>query len=215
MRPALRLATVIALLSLPARPLHAQGSYGLKGGLAISTFGGRDASGVKSLTRFGGGVFLEGRLAPYFGLEGDALYVRKGARETVQGLTADFKVSYIEIPLLAKAIIPTASGVEPALFAGPYVVAAKLRCGIESSEWGLDCAPTVKSWEYGATMGGSLTFPMGDKVRGLVDVRYDLSLTTLVDDPSKPADLRNRTLMLFAGFSVPFGTDGSRTIRTH
>lgn len=211
MRTGMRVMGGLVLVVAFAASAGAQ-SLGVKGGWAHPTLAGKDAEGAKALNTFSGGGFLSAKVSPAFAVEVDALYALKGAQETAEGVTAKVKLGYIEVPVLARVIVPVEkSKVEPSIFAGPYV-AFKTNCTVKGSTEGIsvsmDCSEmeggAIKSTDFGLAFGGGVAFPLGTRVSGLLEGRYDLGLTK-IDDGTPQADVKNRSLMVFAGVSIPVG----------
>ncbi len=210
MRILLRIVAALVLTLTLSSFLEAQ-SLGLKAGWAHPTLGGSDAQGLSARNTLAGGASLTLPLAAPFSLQAEALYIQKGAKGDVEGVTGVFKIGYIEVPLLAKLAIPVKeSKLSPDLFAGPYV-AFKASCKVGAEASGLsasvacaDADAKLKSTDFGITFGGGVGFPLTGRISGLIDARYDLGLTK-IDDSTVPSNVKNRAFMVFAGISFPIG----------
>ena len=99
-------------------------SAGVKGGLALANLTGKDATpprgGEKKmlLGANAGGVFTI-NFTPMFGVELDLLYSMKGAHGVVGAVNDNLKYDYLDIPLLAKFIVPMEGAIKPVVYAGP------------------------------------------------------------------------------------------------
>ena len=79
-------------------------SVGLKAGANISNFTGGDFSEVKkkSLVGFYGGAYLNFWMGKNFSIQPEALISTQGAKIEEDGATANYKLSYITIPVMFK-----------------------------------------------------------------------------------------------------------------
>ena len=206
---------LVALLALGSVGLAQQRSlkthFGVLGGAAFDKPGGPDATDVNgTYTGFAVGGFVALQLTPSFSIEPEALYIQKGAKETVTSntgpITGKIKVPYVEFPVLAKLRIPAKGGsiVSPHLYAGP-ALAFKAGCHAKFSQGSTSisdsCDATtlnikLKSTDFSLAFGGGV-----DVGRAIVDVRYDLGLTKIGNNPSGNNDVKNRTFYLLAGWT--------------
>lgn len=94
-------------------------SKGLIGGLNLATVGGDDAgSGVKSVTSFAAGLYLELNIPGPLSFEANALYSMKGAKREAGSITYTDTYSYVDVPILLKYNIPLPAA-RPYICAGP------------------------------------------------------------------------------------------------
>ncbi len=208
-------ATVVLALAL-ATSLRAQtAEVGLTGGWVRPTLAGSEVQNASARNTVGGGAFLTLHLSPAFALQPEVLYLNKGAQGSEQGTSVEFRLGYIEVPVLARLTFPIeGSRVRPHIFAGP-AVAFRSKCEVNASEAGVSLtmacddpnmdAP-LKSVDWSITGGAGLSVPLG-KISGLLEARYDYGLTK-IDNSSAAADVKNRAFMVFAGVSVPVGNLG-------
>jgi len=210
MRTLLRCLGGLALIAACAATAGAQ-SIGLKGGWAHPALGGSDATGWKAINTFSGGGFLTATIKPYFAIEADALYTRKGAQEDEDTNPVTMKLGYIEFPVLARGTLPIEnSPLRPMLLAGPYLAFRATCKGVSSTGLSATCdqiGNNAKSADFGLTFGGGVGFPLGEKLSGEIEARYDLGLTR-IDSGANPDDVKNRSFMVFVGFSIPIGYRG-------
>jgi len=77
---------------------------GLKGGVNISNFSGGEFRNIdkKALVGFHGGGFVSFLLGDNFAIQPEVLFSSQGAKLKGAGSEENFKVSYLNIPLLAK-----------------------------------------------------------------------------------------------------------------
>lgn len=185
---------------------------GLKVGLNLAKFGGNDASGPGLDPGFRTGIqaggFVTVGLGPSFALQPELFYAEKGCKYEESGDKVIFKVAYLEMPVLAKWMIPTASEVTPSVFAGP-AVGIKLRSRLKAESGGASAEvnlDNVKDFEAGLVLGAGVDVPM---TRGKVvfEARYNLGLTGLAGKDEvdmgleDTVDLKNRTLNFLVGYA--------------
>jgi len=95
----------IAALLLSSTATFAQGfQLGIKAGTNISNFTGGDFSNVdkKALIGFHGGAFVAFLLGSNLALQPEVLFSTQGAKFKQAGNTQDYKISYINVPVLLK-----------------------------------------------------------------------------------------------------------------
>ncbi len=221
------MATASALvlgLALAAGAQAQAVSLGLKGGLNSSTLKGADVADVgrtvSARQGFGGGGFMQVRLHKYFAVQPEVLFMRKGADFADTGLTGSFKVDYIEIPLLARVLVPTATPVMPYFFAGP-ALSFKSKCNVEATESGVTVSvqcddpslgTNLKSTDFSGTFGGGFDFDARFAVLSL-DARYTVGFTKIADQ-SANNDVKNRTFSVMLGVAMPL-TTRTFALRSH
>lgn len=136
------------------------------------------------------------------------VYSRRGFKMSDQGVTVNFKFSYLEVPLLLGYRFPTSGGPRPYVLGGANV-AFKVGCSIEASGGGQSASeacdnidPTLKfsSTDFAAVAGGGLEFPVGVNTL-TVDLRYALGFQKV----EKSTDIKNKGLTLGFAFMVPVG----------
>jgi hypothetical protein len=189
---------------------HPGWQFGPVAGANIFTFGGSDASGVKSRTTFYAGGALTIPLGASAFLQPEVLYAGKGAKASVVDTTVgtidgEFKMAYLEVPVLLGVNLAT-SGARPRIYAGP-TVGLNLSCDIAASVSGLSLSAScssvgmsVKSLDFGVTGGVGLSFPVGSGAFS-IDGRYTLGLTKILEN----SNLKNQGFSVGAGFMLPLG----------
>lgn len=93
--------------------------FGLKGGVNVSNFTGTTFNNVekKALIGFHGGALLSLLLGDHFAIQPEALFSTQGAKFKSGTTSNDYKVSYLNVPVMAKIRFPGGFYVE----AGPQV----------------------------------------------------------------------------------------------
>jgi hypothetical protein len=170
---------------------------------------------VNTLTRFTGGGFVRfgfGGLS----LQPELMYVTKGFSTTFteegQTVDVDFRLDYIEIPVLLVLPIPTATGISPFLYAGP-AFAFEVGCKIAGSGGGIsatvDCDADGEDFfernkfDVGAMLGGGVALPMGPGAVTL-EGRYNFGLIN-INKTDGDDSMKNRSGAVLVGYSIPIG----------
>lgn len=197
---------LLALGTLLASSASAQRTtrLGPIGGLNLATVSGEGVD-VDSRTGLALGGFVSFDLSPTFGIETGLLYSQRGFELSQSGFSAEIKLDYLELPVLAVVRFPGSSNVRPFLGAGA-AIGFKAGCGFKVSggpitvsggcddvEDELDSA--LKSTDFGAL--GQAGVDIGDF---RVLVRYNLGLSSIVDTPVGDPAIKNRTLSLLVGY---------------
>jgi hypothetical protein len=208
-----RFSTVIiagaAALAVSASSVDAQ-TIGFKLGASMSKFSAEGTTDTYDfMTSFAGGGFVRfgfGRL----GIQPEILSVTKGAEVDDGGTGGDasIKIEYVEVPVLLHLPLTYGASFAPYVMGGP---AFAFEIGCESSLSGteVDCDDDTggllsqrKSIDIGLSAGGGLAFAMGPGAV-LVEGRYTWGLTNI--DDSEVTDVKNRSILLLAGYSIPLG----------
>jgi hypothetical protein len=212
MRLMVRVLAVLAVLGLfTTVQAHAQNpTIGFKLGPSFSKFALDEPDDeLKWLTKFTGGGFIRYDMAA-FALQPELMYNTKGARGTEEGVTVEFRLDYIEVPVLFVLPLGRGAGVRPQLYAGP-AFAIEVGCSIGLSGGGFDASVDCdagdedlsrKKFDIGAMVGGGLAIPMGPGAL-LIEGRYNHGLMNLADDSD--GTLRHRNIVALVGYSIPIG----------
>jgi hypothetical protein len=193
-----RFIVVLALVTLASGSVLAGGlTFGFKAGLNLANVTGDDVLADNEMKIcVGGGAFLN---IPAFGMlsvQPELLYMMKGVKWGAFD-DAGTRMSYLDLPVLAKISIPTPGPFSPNLFAGPYVgfnMSAENYIG----DTVFDIKDDVKSTDFGLVVGGGFDYNL--LVGQLTfDARYVLGLTSL-DDTSDDDDVKNTGIMIMAGY---------------
>ncbi len=172
------LSFLALLLGLTVAELPAQITLGLKGGLSLPTLGGSAPDGtnldLQTRTTFGGGAYLQLGLGHVVTLQGEALYVQKGARSRADRVT--LALDYIDVPVLFMVRVPAGdAAIWPILYAGP-VFSFETDCTVKGEDTSVSCAAAddvlqTKNQDFGGAFGGGLEVFMGRWTLQL-DIRY-------------------------------------------
>ncbi len=189
------LLAAVSIMSVSAA--FSQVSFGVKGGLNLASATNIDDEfGMKPSFYIGG--IMEYRISNLFGISPELLYSRQGVQMKEDEATARVRLSYIDIPVLAKLyVIDNLS-----LDLGPQVgflidsdiwVKAggqKVTVELPNSDFGV---PGPNTLDVSFAMG--LTYNIG---KIFVQGRYNLGLTKLFKDD--PMDSKNGVIQLGAGY---------------
>jgi len=185
-------------------------SFGLLGGAAFSRLSGADATTgefdfTKSKLGLTAGGFVSLGLGPNFAIQPEVFFVQKGAKAKPTGGTVKFRLGYVEVPVLAKLIIPAkGSGIQlsPHFYGGP-AIAFKTSCSISGSDGSTTVTGKcdannvrIKSTDLSVLFGAGV-----DIGRFMIEVRYDLGLSK-IDDSGEDLDAKNRTLYVLGGWKI-------------
>ena len=164
----------------------------------MTIIAGPDAGDTDQLMGFAFGGFFTYNFSPTFALQPEFLYTMKGFSVPVLGVDIDFKMDYIEIPVLFKFQFGTGTA-KPCLFAGPavaFMVSAKLEVLGES----VDADELWKSTDLGLVFGGGIDFPVGS---GMVtfDGRYTMGMSK-IPDAGGEIDIKNANISFLVGYGL-------------
>ena len=155
----------------------AQTSFGIKGGLTLGRMSHDEMTGVdeKFKMGFAGGGMMIMPLNEQMHIQAEAMYVMKGEKWDVDGIgEITVNVNVIEIPVMLRFM----ASKYPAVYGGPsfnYIMSAETELDGETD----DIKDDLVDMSFGLSLGAQY---MMDKI--VFDARYDLGLTSIVDDGS-------------------------------
>jgi hypothetical protein len=169
-------------------------SFGVKGGLNVSSITNTEESGVnsKSLIGFHVGFFSEFMLSDKFAIQPELLYSAQGVKLEAAGGDGDIKLDYINIPLMAKYYVANSFSLEFGPQIG-FLVSAKAESGGVSE----DIKDDVKSTDVSLGFGAGYYF--ADKF--MLGARYNLGLTRVQEDLSPgESESKNTVFQISLGY---------------
>jgi len=184
----------------------AQVEGGLKFGVNFAFFRGADVEyfpylGSSWLMRFGlcGGGFVALPLSKTIAVQAEALITTKGSHESGtlfgddESFTYSLKVTYLEIPLLLRAMT-TAHTVQVFFLAGP---ALGLKLGSRLMR-GSEVIPFsgVKSTDLGLVFGIGAVANFG----GWYELRYTSGMSKMIEEDGVPLNIKNGVFSLIVGY---------------
>ena len=192
----MRFSLLLFALALPVAA-NAQTTIGVRAGVNASTWSGDDADLTEGRLGFTGGLVGRYAVTPTIGLQAEALYSQKGAREVVNDNTVStYKLDAIDIPVLVRLGVPVSPFADAGAFVGPTfsipVNAARDFADDRESISDLDAKTN-----YGITVGVDFySGPFG------VDVRYTTGLSDAfgVDGPARFEGVKNQVLSATVGY---------------
>ena len=210
---------VLMIFRLASTASAQKNRIGILGGL---NFANLDVDSGKTSNRnaYGFGGFLELGLGEKLALCLQPMFLQKGAKivmeEGAEGLSGEFQMSYIEIPVLLK--LPLGSGgAVPYLLAGPtvgFVTSSKVLVKVLEISVDADFKDATKSLDVGAVFGGGIQLPMGQN-RIFVEAKYSLGLADIAQAGEINAlgmtgsipdtEVKTKGIQIMAGISMPFG----------
>ena len=117
-----KLLVLAALLGLGSVVLAQGLSFGIKGGLNLSSANGDWAQGAESRSGMVAGGYLTLTLLPSFAIQPEILYSQKGYKLSGEidsvPWVGKYRINYLEIPMLAKFSFGIL--VKPYVLVGPY-----------------------------------------------------------------------------------------------
>jgi len=192
-----------ALAQFKSQPGATQ--FGVVGGANFATFTGSDASGATTRTGFYGGLSLTMGLGGSLFFQPQALYSMKGATASDSGVTGEYKLDYIEVPLLLGLRVPLrGSNIRPYLVAGPtlaYLASCKVKASFGGISVEAKCSGSgsgTSNFDASLAVGGGVELPMG---RGLLalSARFAMGITK----PFEGTNMRNSVISVGAGYYFP------------
>lgn len=165
--------------------------FGVKAGVNFANLGG-DSKDTKTLVGFQVGGFTEIKLTEKFAIQPELLYSAQGAKNEDsfggETLKYDTKLSYLNIPVMAKYFITEAFSVE----AGPQIgilLSAKID--------GEDFKDETKSIDFGVNFGTEYDFTENFSA----GLRYNLGLSNINDgEVSDDIKVNNSVFSLSLGY---------------
>lgn len=180
----------------------------------VTFFRGGGVKGVTTLkyrSGFAFGIFTQYRLSAmeriHVGVQPELLFARRGAEAEYEDLIIGaWQLSYLELPILGRALFPLSGPVEPYVVAGP-------RFGVLLSSESIDFNGNVRdesdatnTFDFGFSAGAGVVVHVGSRVMLTIEGRYDQSLMNRIDSRvDTTADQRHRAFFLLLGVSMGVG----------
>lgn len=208
--------------SLAQSTLQSTPRVGFIVGVNRATFSGHTYGTPLNHTGFAAGVMAALPVAPRFAIQPELMLTMKGAHSDSAGISATYKVDYVEVPLLARFEIPISGRVKPFVYGGPGF-AYRTSCTIEGhyhpgavfgfagdyfivgcdeeARQGQRASPGVNysKADVDGIIGGGLAFQVGGRTM-TVSTRYDVGFVKFLSD----ADMKNRVLSFMGTLEWPF-----------
>ncbi|HVP39809.1 MAG TPA: porin family protein [Candidatus Saccharimonadales bacterium] len=147
----------------------------------------------------GGGGYVAFEVARGVFVQAELDYMPRGIKYSMAGTVEGYpttmdvrmKLDYLELPLLVRVSPVSEGSLRPMLLAGPVAglkVSSKL--GVSASAGGAtqevsqDMSGGLKSTYLGMIFGAGVEFPAGERTTLMLQGRYTLGLTNVLDDPN-------------------------------
>ena len=195
----------LAALSIAALlPQNLAAGVGVKGGLALSKFAikpeGSVPFPVENLTGLVGGLYFDLGFGP-LSFEADVLYARMGMKGTLEGVTMEDRLDYVQVPAFLKVRVIPAGPIRPFVYAGGYGSYLLNAKGVMTSDLGSDSADldgVFQKYDYGVVGGVGVEFKIPG-VRLSAEGRYNFGLANIVKNPDPGESGKNRSIMALVG----------------
>ncbi|MHB8156861.1 MAG: porin family protein [Desulfocucumaceae bacterium] len=199
------------LLTLLGMGSLAQGlSFGLKGGLNLSSASGTDAKGSESFFGLAAGGYVTLSIIPSIAIQPEILYSQKGYKLSgdVAGVpwVGEYRINYAEIPVLAKFSFGIL--VKPYVVVGPYFA---IRAGtyweetygeIESSGY-MNISGNMDGYIKSSDLGYVLGAGVSTSIKLSFDIRYSRSFSTIFKEiDGVTEDLKNSNIAVMVGYAL-------------
>ena len=202
---------VVLLALCMVLPAKAQVNLGVLGGLNIANVSVdplEEGLDLSSRTAFGFGGVLDFGLNESVALHLEPMYLQKGTKAVADGVDIEFKVDYLEVPVMFKYAFGT-SETKPYIMVGPTIgfnLNAKMKVSAGGFSDEEDIKDEIKSIDFGLGFGAGVSLAMGNNSI-FVEARYAIGLTNINDDPDDPdTDIKTKGIQIFAGITFPLGS---------
>jgi hypothetical protein len=179
-------------------------AVGIKAGFGLGGFSGKDASGLNPNYSFSGDVFYTQHVAPFFAVQPEFLFIRKGC--SLRGTPGGTFLTYFEIPVLLKGTLPTTGSFKPFIYAGPslgILLSAKAEVsGFIKETW--DVKDEMNTIDLGILLGIGTDINAGPGAI-VLDFRYEPSfLNNAKKENGIQPEIKNYCFGLSAGYAMKF-----------
>ena len=197
------LLAALCVIALAPRDLAA--GVGIKGGYSLAKFSLTPSEAEvdwKYLPSWVAGIYFDFKLG-FVSVQPEILYTRMGAKisDEVEDFRLEYRMDYVQVPVLLKLNIVPAGPIRPFLYGGgygAYLVKAEgfMQMGEESET--ADIIEDFQRYDYGVVGGGGLAFKLPG-VSLSVEGRYNMGLANIIKDPFEGESLKNRSIMVLVG----------------
>jgi len=198
------IALMVMLGAAMFAPQNLDAGVGLKAGYSSSQFalssGGEIPFDWGPLSSFTGGIYFSLGLG-FISVQPEILYTRMGGRFAVDADSLEFRLDYVQVPVLLKLNIIPAGPIRPFIYGGAYggylvkATGVMVVDGVTDSE---DIKDSFQEFDYGVLGGVGLTF----KLVGIaltIEGRYNYGLQNLYIEPAEGEFMRNTSMVGLVG----------------
>jgi len=185
---------------------HAQSlvDFGIKGGLNFANLAGAEDD-LDSRTGLHAGLVLDFSFPMIpIGIESGIYYSQKGAEVSEEGLTATWKLDYIEVPVMAKLNVGPPGPFSPHLLLGPYAAyninsELDVTAGAASlTDETDDFSEITTDIDFGGVIGIGADFNLG-VTKLNVQARYSRGFIDVNDNGFEDESQKNSVFSISAG----------------
>ena len=213
--------SVLLMLVAFAAPYQSQAQsdvrFGVRVGPAFTEINGLRLASPR--TGYSAGAFVSLNLRNLGVLNVEANYVQKGYKvqfdefldlngeQLLGNVDADFKLNYLELPVLLNLKVPIAPSLSPDLFFGgalSFLLSEEVSFeNTEPEDQGnfVTDQPLFDGVDFGLVIGLRLNRPVGSRIVSL-EGRYTLGVVNLTDDGLLGETLHNQALVVGFGFTL-------------
>ncbi|CAN5443982.1 hypothetical protein BH23BAC3_BH23BAC3_14950 [soil metagenome] len=175
--------------------------FGIKGGLNIANLAGAEDD-LDSRTGIHAGLVLDFSfpLMPV-GIESGIYYSQKGAQISEDGMTATWKLDYVEVPILAKISVGPPGPFSPHIVVGPYAaynINSELDVSAGSASVIEDFSEFTSDIDFGGVIGVGADFSLG-VTKLNIQARYSRGLLDVNDNGFEDEGEHNSVFSISAG----------------
>jgi hypothetical protein len=214
------LFALVTIVSIAGAPLSASARYTILWlGATRSEPTGADANLVGDEARFGTMAGASGwwPFSDHIDVELGALYTERGSKgkvdtrfsdvDTTAGfiLNAEFKLNYIDVPLLLGVRFEIADRMQLRAYGGAsanFLVKSEVVGTLDNRPFEVPIEESVKGMEWGAVAGANFWYGM-DTVSVLFDFRWTRSLDSILEGENADLDIKNNTFAFNVGLAIP------------
>lgn len=196
---------ILLILPLSFNSLNAQNnvtSVGAKIGFSSSSFRSANISDISRRNLATTGAYIN--FAPgngIFSLQPEILYAPKGSSFSYAGVEYEYKLNYLEVPLLLKFSVPIAETFYPNVFLGPQAgFRLSEKRSVTSGNNQIVNTQKTNGVDYGGVFGAGIDFKL-ERVALSFDGRYVLGLNEL-EAADEFNDIRNGAFSLNFGLGI-------------
>lgn len=180
--------------------INAQGvDFGVKAGANFATIGGDDSDEFGSRTSFHFGLTAAIAVSDNFAVQPELVYSAQGASLDFEGIEADVKLDYLNLPIMAQFQVADGFSIE----VGPqfgFLMSAKVEAGGEEE----DIKDDLKGLDLAAGVGVNYAMASGLNI----GARYNLGLSNMNDgDDSDEFSNQNNVFQVSIGWTFGGGSN--------
>lgn len=188
---------VILLVSVTASSQEKPLTFGVKGGLNLSNFGG-DVEEADAKVGFNIGGTLDYMISQGFYLQSGLELTTKGAKSKEDGVSFSINAMYLQLPVHAAYKVDVAETTKISFFAGPYFaygIGGKTSVKESGVSVSVDTfqKDLLKSFDLG--IGGGVAAEFNNKI--VLSLGYDFGLANISDTDGS---VKNRNAYLTLGY---------------